>query len=443
MTGANLSVPSQAGEAHGHSPRWQVHSLGQVGQFFKGGGGTKADTAEDGVACVRYGDLYTTYECVIRAPASRITPEAAPEYTPLEPGDVLFAASGETLEEIGKSAVNLLAEPAVCGGDVIVLRARETADPHFLGYATNSAPSVAQKAQMGRGITVMHIYPSSLKRLILPLPPRTEQAIIAAFLDRETARIDALVEKKQRLLELLDEKRTALISRAVTKGLDPDVPMKGSGVPWLGEVPEHWERRRLKFLAHFVTSGSRGWAAHYSDEGAIFLRIGNLRTASIELDLSNVQRVSPPEGAEGTRTRVETGDVLVSITALIGAIARVGDEVGDAYVNQHLALVRCRRAVVDSTYVAYALISQDGQEQFRRFLYGGTKDGLGLQDVREVSVLLPPPEEQQAIVAHLDAETARIDTLNAKVQCAIELLKEYRTALITAAVTGQIDVSDT
>ncbi len=238
----------------------------------------------------------------------------------------------------------------------------------------------------------------------------------------------------------MQEKRAALISHAVTKGLDPTVSMKDSGVEWLGEIPEHWKVKRLKFVASFVTSGSRGWAQYYSDEGAIFLRIGNLSRTSISLDLEDIQHVSPTEGTERERTRVKQYDVLISITANIGSVAVMSEDIGEAYVNQHVALTRPHRDVIDSKWFGYCLLSRVGQEQFYALLYGGTKDGLGLDDVRNLSLLVPSILEQRTIATYLDRETGKIDTLIAKIREGIGKLKEYSTALISAAVTGKIDV---
>ncbi len=276
--------------------------------------------------------------------------------------------------------------------------------------------------------------------LRLPLPPLPEQRAIAAYLDRAAARIDALIAKKQRLLELLHEKRQALISQAVTKGLNPDVPMKETGIPWLGEVPAHWSIQRLKTLTPFITSGSRWWAQYYSDVGAIFLRIGNLSRDGIDLRLTDIQFVRPPEGAEMERTRVEPGDVLISITAYIGSIGVINDDIGEAYINQHIALTRPFRYKVYSRWLAYSLLSEVGQRQFRLFLYGGTKDGLGLDDVKNIQVLLPPLEEQLTIANYLDSQLGKLEEAQRKVEIAIERLREYRAALISAAVTGKIDL---
>jgi type I restriction enzyme S subunit len=274
------------------------------------------------------------------------------------------------------------------------------------------------------------------------VPSPQEQQAIATFLDYEVDKINMLIEKKERLIELLQEKRAALISHAVTKGLDPTVRMRDSGVEWLGEIPVHWEVKRLKFVTSFVTSGSRGWAQYYSDEGAVFLRIGNLSRTSIALDLEDIQYVSPPDGTEGERTRVKQYDVLISITAYIGSVAVVSEDIGEAYVNQHIALTRPRKDVIDSKWLGYCLVSQVGQDQFRMLLYGGTKDGLGLDDVKNLFCLVPPIFDQHAIVSYLDAETAKIDALISRIQEGIEKLKEYSTALISAAVSGKIDVRE-
>lgn len=227
-----------------------------------------------------------------------------------------------------------------------------------------------------------------------PGAPLAEQRAIAAFLDRETARIDELVAKKQRLIELLAEKRTALISHAVTKGLNPDAKMKDSGIEWLGQVPEGWYTRRLKFLSDFVTSGSRGWAQFYSDDGAVFLRIGNLSRESIDLRLDDIQRVIPPNSAEGKRTLAIENDLLLSVTAYIGAVAIVPPALGEAYVNQHTALIRLSAGHVVPRWVAYCLFSFVGQRQLRSLTCGGTKEGLGLDDVENLTVLVPPIGEQ-------------------------------------------------
>ncbi len=204
---------------------WDVRQLGRIGVFFKGAGGTKEDEIEAGLPCVRYGDLYTYHQCFVKDTRADIRAEVVVSYRELRYADVLFAGSGETIEDIGKSAVNLIDGPAYCGGDVIVLRPCIEVDATFLGYATDCHIATYQKACMGRGVTVMHIYSSELKYLIILLPPVEEQRAIAAFLDERTGRIDRLCLKVEEAIERLHEYRTALVTAAVTGKIDVrDVP---------------------------------------------------------------------------------------------------------------------------------------------------------------------------------------------------------------------------
>jgi len=279
-----------------------------------------------------------------------------------------------------------------------------------------------------------------LSDMIFSYPSLSEQTAIAAFLDRKTAEIDSIISKKERLIELYEEEKAAVINHAVTKGLDPDAKMKDSGIEWLGEIPEHWETAELRRYINFITSGSRGWAEHYSDEGKIFVRIGNLTRNSIGLDLSDIQRVQPPDGAEGERTKIEKGDILFSITAYIGSVAVATDEIVGAYINQHIALVRPCLKKIYPQFVAYLACSNFGQIQLIEQGYGGTKVQLSLDDVKSLRIPVAPLKEQLAIIQHIETKCSKIDALISKFKRQIELLKEYSTALISEAVTGKIDV---
>ena len=199
---------------------WEVVQLGRLGSFFKGGGGTKEDEVDDGLPCIRYGDLYTQHQFLILQSRSRIAEASTDNYRELEHGDLLFAGSGETIDEIGKSAVNLIQGPAYCGGDVIGFRPSVEVDPAFIGYAADSPPAMYQKACMGRGVTVMHIYSSELKRLILALPPIEEQKSIASFLGCQMNHLDTLRSQVEAAIERLQEFRSALVTAAVTGKID-------------------------------------------------------------------------------------------------------------------------------------------------------------------------------------------------------------------------------
>jgi len=312
-------------------------------------------------------------------------------------------------------------------------------DPAYVRYFIEGLQGELLTRWSKVGTTVESIESEYFANDDVPVPPLLEQTAIIDFLDRETGRIDALIDKKRRLLELLEENRLAVITNAVTKGLDPKAPMKDSGIDWLGQIPAHWDVKRVKFSKSLVTSGSRGWAEYYADEGPIFLQSGNLGTQA-ELNLTNLQHVNPPDGAEGRRTAVCVDDVMVCITgARTGTVAHVSVELGEAYINQHIALLRPIKSDVFPKFLAYALWCDAGRQQLSLSSYG-MKEGLGLQHVLAVMTTSPPIGEQEAIVQYIDREQERLNSIALHTHRAIGLLLEYRSALITNAVTGNIDV---
>ncbi|MGV0127812.1 restriction endonuclease subunit S [Burkholderia gladioli] len=277
-----------------------------------------------------------------------------------------------------------------------------------------------------------------IRAATLALPPIAEQTDIATFLDRETSKIDALIAEQEKLLTLLAEKRQATISHAVTRGLNPDVPMKDSGVTWLGEVPAHWEIRRVKSVSTFTTSGPRGWSERIGDEGSLFVQSGDL-TEFLSVEFTSAKRVSVGIDAEAERTRLADGDVVVCITgAKTGNVAVCTCVPEPAYVNQHLCLIRPSSEVLP-LFLGTSLKSTVGQTQFELSQYG-LKQGLSLENVREALIVLPPRTEQSRIIAFLDVETAKLDGLKIEAERTVTLLKERRSALIAAAVTGKVDV---
>jgi type I restriction enzyme S subunit len=279
---------------------------------------------------------------------------------------------------------------------------------------------------------------SDAAMVIVPIPLASEQNIIATFLDHETAKIDALIAEQQRLIKLLQEKRQAVISHAVTKGLNPDAPMKDSGVEWLGEVPEDWEVCRVKAVSVFTTSGPRGWSERVGDMGAFFVQSGDL-TDAMEVDFENCKRVQIVDDAEAARTKLLDGDLVVCITGAKTGNVAVCESVHEAsYVNQHLCLIRPGQRV-HPRFLATLLKSDCGQTYFSLAQYG-LKQGLSLEDVREAPVVLPPPDEQDRIIKLVKGVSSRYLPLEAESQRTISLLQERRSALISAAVTGQIDV---
>ncbi len=257
-------------------------------------------------------------------------------------GDILFGKLRPYLAKVVDATFD-----GVCSTEVLVLRPCANVDGRYLFYRLLSDDFINLVNSLTYGAKMPRANPEQIGAVSVALPPMDEQRAIAAFLDRETVKIDALIAKKDRLIKVLEEKRVALIDQMVTKGLDHTAFYKTTSLPELDRLPAHWKLQRLKTATSYVTSGSRGWAEYYSDEGSIFIRIGNLSRTSIHLDLTkDVQCVKPPHGAEGERTRVHGGDVLISITAYIGSIAVAPNPIDEAYINQHIALVRPRKTII-------------------------------------------------------------------------------------------------
>ncbi|MBL8862891.1 MAG: restriction endonuclease subunit S [Planctomycetes bacterium] len=347
-------------------------------------------------------------------------------YTYFRDGDIVIAKITPCFEN-GKGALASGLTNGIAFGttELHVLRALDRADRRFMFYVTLSdAFRRLGEADMYGAGGQKRVSESFVRNFSPALPSVPEQRAIAAFLDRETARIDALVAKKERLIELLQEQRTALITRAVTKGLDPTVPMKDSGVEWLGEIPAHWEVKRLAWLTDCLdgrrvplNSEERGtMQGDYPYWGA------NSIVDYIDRWLFDEELVLL--GEDGAPFFDRTKPVAFRVT-------------GKIWVNNHAHVLRPRRDVV-ATFLAHALNCVD----YRAFIDGTTRDKLTQGDMNAISIQCPPPEEQRAIAAFLDRETARIDALFAKVRDAIDRLKELRTALISAAVTGKIDVRE-
>ena len=411
---------------------WEVRRLGQIGRLSKGNGGNKEDEVSLGVPCVRYGDLYTTHTHFILKSRSFVSMAKAEDYTPITFGDVLFAASGETINEIGKSAVNLMQSEACCGGDVILFRSERQVEARYMGYATDCRPAAAQKATMGRGITVKHVYGDQLKYLTLALPPLPEQAAIVRYLDHADRRIRRYIHAKQKLVKLLEEQKQALIHQIVTRGLDPNVRLKPSGVEWLGDVPEHWAVRKLKHLTCFH-NGLAFKPSDWSADGVPIIRIQNLNGSD---DFNYTVRKDLPDFL-----LIRPGDLLFSWSGnrgtSFGSYIWNRDFVG--YLNQHI--FKLDGYPLDRGYFSHLLraVTRHVEEQTHGIigLVHVTKPELG-----RVLIPVAPPKEQRKIAQAIDERLARVHAAIDRARRQIELLQEYSTRLIADVVTGKLDVRE-
>ena len=294
----------------------------------------------------------------------------------------------------------------------------------FSLYSTNTAlPSMSQ---------------FDLANHALPLPSYQEQTQIARFLDHETAKIDTLIHEQKRLIELLKEKRQAVISHAVTKGLDPDVPMKDSGVEWLGEVPAHWTKKRLKNVSPFIAVGIVVNPSSYvAEDGLPFIYGGEVKEGYI--DLSKTRKISALDSKKNKKTLLETGDLVTMRVGYPGVTAIVPPscEGGNC-----ASVMLVKRGDFDSRWLCAVMNSRLIRQQVEVVQYGAAQKQFNIADAVEFWLLEPPQTEQAVIADFIAAKSAGFDQLMDKASQSMGLLAERRSALISAAVTGKIDVRD-
>ena len=364
-------------------------------------------------------------------------------YTYFRDGDVLVAKITPCFEnKKGALASDLTNGIGFGTTELHVLRPGPHLDSRFLFYSTMSHPfrKIGESTMYGAG-GQKRVSDDFIQNLRWPIPSFPEQRAIAAYLDRETERIDALVAKKERLIELLEEKRTALISHAVTKGLDENAEMKDSGVEWIGKIPAKWDTVKLKWATSKIGSGvtPKGGSEAYVDEGITFLRSQNIHFDGLRLD--DVAYIDEKTDSEMAGSRVKPHDVLLNITgASLGRCALVPSDFPQANVNQHVCIIRVEGDKLQPAFLSQVLASDVGQQQIFAEEDGASREAITFAEIGDFVMPRPPREEQERIADYTAAQSNRIYALIDRIHDGIDRVKEYRTALISAAVTGQIDV---
>lgn len=350
-------------------------------------------------------------------------------------GDVIISTVRTYLKAI--SFIGKVNDNLICSTGFAVITPSPIVHPKFLFYWARSEWFINEIVARSVGVSYPAINAIEIGNLPFPAIEVAEQQAIADFLDRETARIDDLVEKKKKLIELLRKKRTALITRVVTRGLNPDAPMKGSGVEWLGEIPAHWEVKKLKYLcSKSAIYGANEASNSYSESGIRFLRTSDIDDNGDLLDDSPVY-IDPISVQD---YRLINGDLLVSRSGTIGrSFLYDNNRHGEcAYAGYLVRFVPNKKLV--PKFVFYFTKSATFKDWLQVSVIQSTIGNVNGQKYANMSMPITEVTEQRAIVDYLDQETARIDNLVDRINQAVEKLQEYRTALITAAVTGKIDV---
>ena len=428
MRGTGIAALSGLGKCRAG---WAIKKLKFVVAIQPSNVDKKTKENEKKVLLCNYTDVYYNEEITGDLPFMEATASDLQirKFT-LKSGDTIITKDSEDPNDIAVPAyVPQDLEGIICGYHLALLRPKYGILGGYLKRVMDSRYARSVFAAKANGLTRYGLGTYAINNFVLPLPPIEEQKQIASYLDRETAKIDSLVAKQEQLIEFLQEKRQAVISHAVTKGLNPNTKMKDSGVEWLGEMPKHWDMKKLKHSANLIM-GQSPPSENYSYEqiGFPFLQ------GCAEFGHNHPK---PKQFCREPAKISPRGAILVSVRAPVGRLNFANQEYG---IGRGLCAVVPNPCLMDTNFTQYKLAgSQDGLAIVST---GSTYDAVSVADVGGLMSPVPPIEEQKKIATFLDRETAKIDSLIERCETAIGLLKERRTALISAAVTGKIDVRD-
>lgn len=374
---------------------WEVKSLSQIGVFSKGKGVTRADAQSGDIPCIRYGEIYTSHNDYIREFYSHISPKIAANATKLKKGDILFAGSGETKEEIGKAVAFLGDEEAYAGGDIIILSPNDGVSSKFLGYVLNGAIAVSQKASMGQGDAVVHIHAKELGDVVIPLPNLTEQKRIAAALsgvDDMIGALDEAIAKKRQIKE-------GLMQQLLT------------GKTRLPGFCGEWKREPLSKHASVLRGGSpRPIEAYLTNDpdGINWIKIGDVGVGAKYI-VKTEERIIP-DGVSHSRA-VKAGDFLLSNSMSFGRpyILKI-----DGCIHDGWLVIQEYYDSFDTDYLYYALNASETIEQYKSMAAGSSVLNLNKDIVKRVMLNIPKIDEQRAIASVLSSVDNEIVELESK-----------------------------
>lgn len=401
--------------------------------------GEEPDGLND-LVCVRVADFDRIRRRVNLAnPTYRAIPTNQRKGRLLRRGDLLIEKSGGGEQQpVGTVVRYEHDEEAITSNFVAKLEVARGYSPNFLTYLHAMLyESGLTRRSIKQTTGIQNLDSESYFNEVVPLPPYAEQLAIADFLDTKTSAIDNLIRKKEQLIEVLQEKRQAVITQAVTKGLDPSVPVKDSGIEGFGKIPDAWNVVPLKFLCPEVTVGIVITPSkYYVEDGIPAIRSLNVREYGF--DLTDLVFISNESNSMLAKSRLEKGDVVAIRTGKPGTAAVVDDNLHGANCID-LILIR-KSEKIDSSYLCYYLNSNVVKNQVLGGSEGALQQHFNITTAKNLPIPMPPLHEQQQIAEFLDEQRHNIDALIAKVQRHVELIRTYRQTLITAAVTGKIDV---
>lgn len=414
---------------------WEVKRLKHIAHAYPSNVDKKSYEGESPVRLCNYTDVYynETIDGSLNFMEATASEDQIEKFT-LRKGDTIITKDSETADDIAIATHVPEDLPGViCGYHLTLVRPESSSSGAFIKRLFDSTYARQALGVRANGLTRVGLGQYALDNVEFPLPPLDEQTAIADFLDVETAKIDGLIAEQERLIELLKEKRQAVISHAVTKGLNPDAPMKDSGIEWLGQVPKHWEVISIKWLSPVRRGASPrpiDDPKYFDDDGEFaWVRIADVSACDGILH-QTTQQLS--ELGSSLSVKIAPGELFISIAGTVGKPCISGI-----------------KACIHDGFVYFPGLKMNPLFLYRIFecgeCYGGlgkwgTQLNLNTDTIGSIRVALPAAHEMEMILTFLSQEMGKFDTLTAEAQKAITLLQERRSALISAAVTGQIDV---
>ena len=428
---------------------WEVRRLKYLGYMYSGLSGKKGDDFLKEEFFNAYYIPFTSISDEINVKSKELKPVAIFEdeqQNKVAKDDLFFLMSSENMEYIGKTAILLeylenVYLNSFCKGFRIV---DKDINPKYLNYCLSSTYYRQLLSIKGRGFTRINIKKSSVLGFKVFLPPLSEQTAIANYLDSQSQKIKHFIKKKQAFIELLKEQRQAVIDKAVTKGINPHVKLKDSGIAWLGDIPEHWSLKRLKFVSdlrfsnvdkHTIKHEKIVRLCNYTDVYKNDYIIGSMGLMIASASDSKIEKF-----------QVLKGDIIITKDSEtpedIAAPAYVKEYLDNVVCGYHLALIRTDETQILGEYLFRVFQSKKINSHFQIRATGVTRVGLSLGDISGVYIPFPKSKEEQAqIISHIKTATAKIDEAIAQAEKEIELIKEYKEAMIAEAVLGKLIVN--
>ena len=423
---------------------WKVNKLKNISQIKPSNIDKKSKEKEPPVLLCNYTDVYNNEFITNNLKFMKAT--ASPDQIrklSLNIGDIIITKDSESADDIAIPAiVTEELENVVCGYHLAVIRPNiKKIIPKFL-FRLFESDRINKQFELGaNGVTRFGLGIYSINNAYICMPPLNEQKQIANYLDKQTVKIDKIITKNKKLIDLLEEKRVVLINHVVTKGLNPEVPMNESGIEYIGKIPENWEIRKFSHMIELITKGATptSYGFDFQDEGINFIKVESISKNGEFLPFK-FNHISEECNNFLSRSKIKEKDLLFSIAGALGRVAIVNSEILPANTNQALSIIRINNSILLTEYAFYTLKADYIIFQINENTVQSAQANLSMESIKDFKLIIPPISKQMELINFLDNETLKIDKIISKIRKNIHFLEEYKYSLINNVVTGKVDI---